>query len=333
MNYKQLFFILLTLISYNINAQDPIFTQSSYIQEPLNPGYSGFEDNGRTHVGLLHRTQWPSLGLKINTQYLYWNKSVDHGPSLGYGFGVSALRHHESFTNYSHSQINVNYAQRFNLNGGWFFRPGIEVGAGFKDFQFSNLTLEDQININTGIINSDTVDPLAINNDNVFFMDISAGLVFEKESRYGVSYWFGVSVKHLNRPNISFVQGENKKLDMFYTLNGNYRFPFLGDHSVMLTANYMQQGQNNRLDIGSLFQVNQILLGITAATNPSGGSSNSHILTSINGFLGIEYSQFRFGLSYDFNVSQIGNTNGVYELSITYLTKCRSCDTDRSRKR
>ncbi|WP_418508911.1 PorP/SprF family type IX secretion system membrane protein [Corallibacter sp.] len=330
-NYS--FYIFFLFITCLVNAQDPIFTQSIFIQETLNPGYSGFEDNDRIYAGLIHRTQWPRLDLKINTQYLFLNKSIDQGPRLGYGLGINALRHHESFTNYSHTQINVNYAQRFNLNEGWVFRPGVEVGAGFKDFQFENLTLEDQININTGEISSSTVDPLAINNDNVFFIDISSGLVFEREERYGIAYWFGLSVKHLNRPNISFVQGENKKLDMFFSLNGNYRFPFLGDHSALISAVYMQQGNYNRLDLGSLFQVRQMLFGITAATNPARNSSNSHILTSINGFLGLEYNQFRFGLSYDYNTSKIGNTNGVYELSVTYLTRCRSCNIDRSRKR
>jgi hypothetical protein len=101
----------------------------------------------------------------------------------------------------------------------------------------------------------------------------------------------------------------------------------------MMTTNYMQQGEYNRLDIGSLFMVNQFLIGITAATNPAKNDANSHLLTSINGFLGLEYETFRFGLSYDANTSKIGNTNGVYEFSVTYLSRCRTCKIDRSRKK
>ena len=82
-------------------AQDPLFTQSVYILESINPGFSGFEDSGRTHMGLIHRTQWPNLDLKVNTEYLFWNTSVDNGPRMGYGFGVSVLNHNESTTNYS----------------------------------------------------------------------------------------------------------------------------------------------------------------------------------------------------------------------------------------
>jgi hypothetical protein len=87
------------------------------------------------------------------------------------------------------------------------------------------------------------------------------------------------------------------------------------------------------LDIGSLFVFNQFLIGITAATNPARNDDNAHLLTSINGFLGLEYEEFRFGLSYDANTTKIGRTNGVYELSVTYLSRCRRCKIDRSRKR
>lgn len=314
-------------------AQDPIFTQSNYVQETLNPGFSGFEDNDRIYAGVLSRLQWPSIDLNLTTQYAFVNKSYDYGPSLGFGVGVNAIWQHETFNNYNYVQINANYAHRVNLDGGWFFRPGIEVGVGSKSNQFGNLTLADQININNGTINPVSIDPLSNNTRSRYFIDFSTGIVFEKEEFNGITYWFGASVKHLNRPNISFVEGEKVPLNIFYSIHGNYRFPFLNDYSIMMTANYMQQGQYNRFDIGSLFQVNQFLVGLTAATNPARNTENSHLLTSINAFLGLEYTEFRFGLSYDMNTSEIGNTRGVYEFSLTYLSRCRRCNTDRSRKR
>ncbi len=331
MKLKALLIIFLCLFLSEVKAQDPIFTQSSFILETINPGFSGFEDNGRTHIGLLHRTQWPRLGLRVNTHYAFWNKSVEKSQSFGFGFSV--LRQVEPVSKYSLNQINANYAHRVNLNGGWFFRPAVEVGIGYKTFNFSNLTLGDQININNETINPTTIDPLISANNNLFFVDVSSGLVFEKEESNGQTYWFGASVKHINRPNISFVEDGNSPLNIFYSIHGNYRFPFLFDHDIMLSANFMQQGEFNRLDIGSLVQINQFLFGITAATNPARNSSNSHLLTSINTFVGLEYTDFRFGVSYDFNTSNIGSTNGVYELSITYLSRCRSCGLDRSRKR
>jgi type IX secretion system PorP/SprF family membrane protein len=329
----QITIIIAVLLGFNSNAQDPIFTQSNYIQETINPGFSGFEDNDRISAGLLSRTQWPNLGLKVRTQYFYINKSYENKNASGSGIGFSALWQNESFSNYNYYQANVNYMHRVNLNGGWYFRPAIEVGFGFKDIGFKSLTLADQININTGEIASVSVDPFSGNTENVFFFDVSSGFVFEKQGYNGTTYWFGISAKHLNRPNISFLRDENVPLDIFYSIHGNYRFPFMIDYNIMMTVNYMQQGQYNRLDVGTLFQVNQFLLGLTAATNPARNDNNSHLVTSLNGFLGLEYTNFRFGLSYDANISKIGNTNGVYEFSLTYMSRCRSCPTNRNRKR
>lgn len=326
-------FLVLVLSFYAVKAQDPIFSQSNYVQETINPGFSGFEDKERIYSGILNRLQWPSLDLNLTTQYAFVNKSFDYGPSRAFGLGINVLRQHETFNKYNYVQINANYAHRINLDGGWFFRPGIEVGVGSKSNQFANLTLADQININTGAISAVSTDPLVNNTRNRYFVDFSTGLVFEKEEFNGVTYWFGIAVKHLNRPNISFVEGEEVPLNIFYSIHGNYRFPFMNDYSIMLTTNYMKQGPYSRLDIGSLFQVNQFLIGITAATNPTGNDDNSHFLTSVNAFLGLEYTKFRFGVSYDMNTSQIGNTRGVYELSLTYLSRCYKCNTNRGRKR
>lgn len=327
-------FLFGILFSVSVYGQDPLFSQSTYIIETINPGFSGFEDSGRSYLGLIHRTQWPNLDLKINTQYFFWNESFDYGDRLGFGLGMSALHHSESFTNYSLSQINFNYAHRVNLNNGWYFRPAIELGIGYKDFAFGNLLLSDQININTGTINSSSIDPYANIVENIFFFDVSTGYVFERKVRNGINYWIGISAKHLNRPNISFVDGENLPLDIFYSFHGNIRFPFLRDSDVQLVGNFMQQGQFNRFDFGPLFYLNnRVLLGLNLVTNPAKNNGNNQLLTSVNGFVGLEYDNFRFGLSYDYNTTKIGQTYGVYEFSVTYLSRCRNCYTDRKRKR
>ena len=49
------------------------------------------------------------------------------------------------------------------------------------------------------------------------------------------------------------------------------------------------------------------------------------LLTSINTFIGLEIEKLRFGFSYDINTTNIGRTDGVYELSVTYLTGCLVC--------
>ena len=334
MKLKSIIFLKLMLIGLSANCQDPIFTHTNYIPETVNPGFTGFEDKGRFYAGILSRLQWPGLDSRLNTQYLFANQSFEAN-NFDYGLGVNFIWQNESFNNYNFYQLNISYAQRIRLSEDLYFRPGVEVGVGNKRNNFGALTLGDQININTGVISPQSIDPLARNTRNFFYPDISTGIVLERvESQNDISYWLGISLRHINTPDVSFVEDEKVPLDVLLAIQFNYRFPFINDDNrVLITANYLRQGRSDRFDIGPLFQFDRFLLGITAATNPSSNSISNHLLTSVNGFFGLEYTKFRFGVSYDMNTSKIGNTKGVYEFSMTFLSDCKYCKRNRQRKR
>ena len=141
-------------------------------------------------------------------------------------------------------------------------------------------------------------------------------------------------MKHLNRPNISFLGNQNVPLDLFLTIHGGYAFDIDGTPSslfpentkLLVTANYMRQSQFNRLDIGSALKFDTFIIGATAALNPEKKSTNSHFLTSINPYTSVHFGNFTFGYSYDINISKIGHTQGIHELSLTWqLRFCETC--------
>jgi hypothetical protein len=105
------------------------------------------------------------------------------------------------------------------------------------------------------------------------------------------------------------------------SLHGSLNIPFGGyknDNKLFVLANGMMQGAYNRFDLGAKYEMDRFSFGLLAATNPIKTDPNSHFLTSINAFVGMDWEGFRFGYSYDFNVTEIGRTGGVYELSISY---------------
>jgi type IX secretion system PorP/SprF family membrane protein len=310
-------------------AQDPVFTQFSLVPETLNPGFTGYLDTW--HAGALHRSQWPNGDKKIETNYAFVNKSISDKVSLG----LTILNQREVFTTYNYLQINGAFAYKIELNEDWSIRPALEGGYGSKSFNFSNLLLEDQININTGAVNSGSVDPSILNrNDNINFFDLSAGFVMDKE---GV--WFGAALKHLTRPNISFTANGQVPLDLFLTVHGGYAFDIYSAQTrsfipvgtkLLLTGNYMRQAQYNRFDVGAFLQFQTFTFGATTVTNLEGKSSNSHLLTSINPSASVQFGKyFVFGYSYDISTSRLGNTQGVHELSLTwqfeFIHKCMGC--------
>lgn len=314
-------------LCYNLQAQDPIFSQYFLIPETLNPGFSGFMET--TYAGIIHRTQWPELNLKINTQYAFLNSFRE---TVNSSFGVSILNQHESNTSYNHSQVNLNYAYRVRLNRDWYFRPAVEIGFGMKSYGFQNLVLADQINISTGIVNTISMDPLLLN-EKVSFVDFTAGLLFHNENT-----WIAVSAKHLNNPNISFTAEGNVPLSTFYSVNAGYEF-WMADYvdvvflpystKMLVSANYMQQGNYNRFDLATSIMFDNLFIGAMAVTNPAKNNNNSHLLTSINLFTGLQFEGLRAGVSYDISTSKIGRTGGIYELSLTYQfdldIKCFGC--------
>ncbi|WP_291099890.1 MULTISPECIES: PorP/SprF family type IX secretion system membrane protein [unclassified Flavobacterium] len=327
MRFKLFIIIIMCCFYSKLRAQDPVFTQYFLIPETLNPGFSGFMET--TYTGVIHREQWPDLDLKIDTDYAFVNTWSE---SMNSGFGMSVLNQRENVTNYNFTQINANYAYKVRISDDWDFRPALEVGFGFKSFAFQNLLLKDQINIRTGILNTSSIDPL-LGNDKVTFFDVTAGMVFNTEN-----IWIGLSMKHLNKPNISFSTDGNVPLDTFFSLSTGYEF-LLADYidvtffpyatKMFVTSNYMQQGRYNRLDIGTSILFEKMFFGATAVTNPSKNGIDSHLLTSVNLFTGLQYDHLRLGLSYDLNTSKIGKTGGIYELSLTYQfnldIKCFGC--------
>lgn len=327
MKIKIVVLIVLFGFSLKVKAQDPIFTQYFMVPETLNPGFTGFLET--TNAGILHRTQWPDLNFRVDTDYGFINTWLENANS---GIGVNVLNHREKFTNYNFTQVNLNYAYRVQLNDDWFFRPAIEMGFGNKSYGFQNIILEDQINIGQGTINTSSVDPLSLN-EKVTFFDFSAGMLFNNEEA-----WFGLSLKHINKPNISFSNSGNVPLGMFFSANAGYEF-LLGDYidityfpyetKMLLTSNYMHQGEYSRFDLGAGLVFKKFFFGVSAATNPGKKADNSSFLTSINAFGGLQYEHFKFGYSHDFSTSRIGKTGGIYELSVTYQfdleVKCFGC--------
>lgn len=329
MKLKLVLYILLTCFTIvNVKAQDPIFTQYFLVPESLNPAFTGTLVTGYT--GLIHRSQWPNENRRIDTEYAFVNSPI--GREREMGLGLTLLNEREVFTKYSYTQINGVYSYNVNLNDAWRFRLGIEAGYGHKNFNFSNLLLEDQINPNDGSISGGSSDPGVLNaNDQISFLDISSGILL-----YSDKAWFGASLKHLNKPNIAFTDYAAVPLELFLSLHAGYSLSlddspmsfFPEKTNVLLTANYMRQAQYNRLDFGSAIELKPFIVGVLAATNPEGKSNNSHLLTSINLFGSIQLDRFVFGYSYDINTSKMGNTQGVHELTLTWQIgrECESCN-------
>ena len=313
---KKIIFLLFIIAGGYVSAQDVIFSQNFLVPETLNTSFTGAIRS--TKLGAVYKSQWRNAALKTNSNYVFIDTWFE---GFKTGVGISFLNQTESASSYTFNQVNLNYAMVFQINDAWYFRPSISVGFGMKNYGFQNLLLEDQINLNTSVINTSTIDPLLLNEQRNFF-DFSSSILFNNEDS-----WFGLTVKHLNKPNISLTENGNVPLDLFWSVHTKYYLSFLENFrtyfanksKIFVLSNFMMQGNFNRLDIGMQYVFDdQVSLGITGSSSPLNKAENSSLINSVTTFLGVRWQGFRYGYSYDFNTTNLVNTGGIHEFSISY---------------
>jgi type IX secretion system PorP/SprF family membrane protein len=312
---KNLILILFLFILSEVRGQDPVFTQFYASPTILNPAFAGSRNSTRFSAG--YRNQWRGVNSKINTFYASGDGFV--GP-INSGVGVNLINQKEELTNYSYTQINLLYSFHVKLNDDWSLFPGMSFGYAFKQFDFGGLLFEDQIDLITGNINP-TNDEF-FEKQNINFFDLSAGMVL-----YHTNAWIGLSLKHLTNPDISFIEGEELPLEMFFSVHGGYRFTLRPDDRysqqsngthLFLTANYMHQGPYDRIDLGAEFEISSFFIGLLSSATVNSQIEGSDTFLSISPITGLEFDKFKIGLSYDFPVSSIGNNAGTAEITLQY---------------
>ena len=313
---KKLLLIFLVFSGLQMQAQDVLFSQNFLVPETINTSFTGAIRAAK--IGSIHRSQWRNAAFKTNSSFVYFDTWFE---GFKTGLGVSFLNQTETASTYAFNQININYSMAFQLSDTWFFRPSISAGFGMKNYGFQNILLEDQINLNNNIINTSSLDPLLLSTQRNFF-DFSSSILFNNDDS-----WIGLTIKHLNKPNISLTENGNIPLDIFWSVHTKYYLPFLegtrtwfaSKSKFYVLGNFMMQGNVNRFDVGFqyIFE-DQFSLGITAATSPIKTDVNSPLVNSVSTFAGIRWQGFRFGYSYDFNTTKLINTGGIHEFSVAY---------------
>jgi type IX secretion system PorP/SprF family membrane protein len=311
------FIILILLVSSLQNySQDVIFSQNFLVPETISTSFTGAIRSTKT--GSVSRSQWRNSALKITSNFAFVDTWFEGFKS---GLGVSFLNQKESGSNYTFNQVNLNFAMAFEISDTWYFRPSVSAGLGNKNYGFQNLLLEDQIDLNNNFINTSTIDPILLKAQRSF-LDFSTSVLFNNEDS-----WVGLTLKHLNKPNISLTQNGEVPLDVFLSVHTKYYIPLLENYrtwfasksKIFVLSNYMQQGAYNRFDLGLqyIFE-DQMSFGMMVATIPSKNTKETSTINSISTFAGIRWQGFRFGYSYDINTTELVNTGGIHEFSVSY---------------
>lgn len=316
-----LYLLVLFLSLQNLFAQDPVLTQFYASPTLMNPAFAG--SDGNTRLGLGYRDQSTRSDRILKTMYIYGDSWIE---SFNSGLGLSILNQKEELTNYNFLLFSFNYSYHLKISDTWTLFPGFAIDLGYKDYNFGGLLFEDQIDILNGNT-SITSDPvLNDRRESVSFFDVSIGGVL-----YAENAWLGFSLRHLVKPDISFVEGENLPLPIYFSVHGGYQIPLSSDYrrsffteesSLYLTFNYMKQGEAyNRLDFGAEMEVGLFSFGFLASSVIQKIVDESETFITFSPVVGLETNDFRVGFSYDFPTSNFSTFGGTSEITLQYFIK------------
>lgn len=292
-------------------AQDIQFSQPYSTPMYLNPAFAGSSEG--TRLSMNYRNQWPG----IDNNYQAYGAGADfYIREIKGGVGISFVRDIAGTHKLSNSLASIKYSQHIALSRKSTLALGVEAGIGQRQFDATNLFFADQV-INESNVSQDA--------QNLFpaaqFADLSAGMMY-----FSTNLWLGVAVHHLTQPNQSLLGAEDK-IPMKFSVHGGWVLPIeeFKDHpnkkSLRAMFNFKAQGKWDQLDIGAVYSVHGINMGMWYRGIPfkqyQPGYQNNEALVAL---LGYEFPKgLSIGYSYDLTLSRLsGHSGGAHEIAVIY---------------
>jgi type IX secretion system PorP/SprF family membrane protein len=315
---------LLALLKMTSVAQDPHFSQFFASPLTLNPAFTGKFD-GVLRVAGNYRDQWPAISKAFVTSTL----SVDApilsnriSPDDTWGLGLMAMTDRTANGILTSNYLAFSTAYHKGLD-----EDGMQqLGFGFQGSYVSKrldglaLTFEDGLLLD-GTWTTSPTEPINKEVVSVNFFDFNAGVLYNGSTNANNNFYLGASMYHINKPKETFTGG-------YYTLNprltihaGGY-LSVAEDKTLHLTALYSNQAGASEVVLGGTlgFNVNN------DEENPTNFYAGSwlRLNDAIIPYVGLEWSDFRLGMTYDVNYSSLkagSQSRGGVEVSLIYIKK------------
>jgi type IX secretion system PorP/SprF family membrane protein len=201
---KIIFLALLSVVSVDVLAQDPTFTQFYANPIYLNPALAG--STGCPRVAMNYRNEWPQLTGNYITYSLAYDSYVKN---ISGGLGFIATHDQQGRGTISTTMVGAIYSYNLRVNRKFSMMFGARAAYYQKYLDWSKLTFGDMIDPRRGFIYQ-TGDVPRGNGKRGYF-DASAGFV-----GYTDIFYFGGAIHHLNTPDESMILGSSK-LPMRFT--------------------------------------------------------------------------------------------------------------------
>lgn len=294
-------------------AQDPQFSQFYAASQYLNPAFTGNTQQDR--IALNYRLQWPGVQPGFETYSFAYDHNFADKQS---GVGGYVIRDKAGTNGLTFTSIAMAYSYEARLSRKQAIRMGLRLGYTMRGLDPSGFLFADQIirdnapqTIETGML------------DQVNYLDIATGGLY-----YTESFWVGVSLNHLNRPQQSLFLEGDARLPIRTSVHVGHRMALdnrrldRSETRMTLAAHYKAQGKWDQLDMGAYIDHHRVTLGLWYRGLPvvkayEQGYPNNEALILMAGFQ--TETQMRIVYSYDITISKLSmRSGGAHEISLIY---------------
>lgn len=328
MKTKIIFISLQLVVISTIMAQDAILSQA--IESPiiLNPANTGAQYDIRTNLN--YRQQWRSVTDPFTTVFASADaKMAPKGKSSSFGIGLFLSNDKAGSAHLNTFLGGFNIAAKVPISNNQNISAGIGTALMQRHIDFSALTWDKQYD---GLVyNSSLSSGEQMSNERTTNIDLSTGIQWSYgkgattlSSNDNLGVQVGVSVFHLNKPNMSF--DYNDKSYMRFLLHSTLSYG-IKNSNVQISPSFIAafQGPSRMFYGGAIvkykLQESSKYTDYIMARMLNVGTFY-RLGDAIVVMTQLEWGQYAFGISYDINVSsltKVSTGRGGFEISARYL--------------
>lgn len=304
---------LFLLFAFSSGFAQEGFISSSRNMQFVNPSYHGI--NMVSKAGVYYSQFDYGDGTSyIDNKYLYGNFAFE---DMNFSIGLDVNSFSLTNLGLTENKIDLSYIYKIPINFDTYILGALTLGIGSDNIDRGALIFQDQIDLTLGTISGVSRDPLADFSPSTNYFDIGASALI-----YNERFLIGLSLDHINTPNVSFNNESNIEKEIAFSLQAALEFnvnqygrSFLPDYSYMMMYLYAQQaGETLRIYSSQELQMDGFTLGILQSLAKY-KENNSLEFGLISGFSSENY---RVDLTYTFPSSQTTyNPPSIVQIGVT----------------
>jgi type IX secretion system PorP/SprF family membrane protein len=305
--------IVILLCAFSTGFAQEGFISTSRNMQFINPSYHGI--NMVSKAGVYYSQFDYGDGTSyIDNKYLYGNFAFE---DMNFSIGLDVNSFNLTNLGLTENKIDLSYIYKIPINFDTYILGALTLGIGSDNIDRGALIFQDQIDLTLGTISGVSRDPLADFSPSTNYFDIGASALI-----YNERFLIGLSLDHINTPNVSFNNESNLEKKIAFSLQAALEFnvnqygrSFLPDYSYMMMYLYAQQaGETLRIYSSQELQMDGFTLGILQSLAKF-KENNSLEFGLISGFSSENY---RVDLTYTFPSSQTTyNPPSIVQIGVT----------------